>query len=103
MCIRDSLSAIASLQSFSSLLDEKDLLSRSIKKLKKEIVQNENEFAYAEKVAICQTQEKEISKIRDRSEICRVLLQTIAQKKQLLLSLIHICVKNFFGLRSNLQ
>lgn len=82
---KDSLlSAIASLQSFSSLLDEKDLLSRSIKKLKKEIVQNENEFAYAEKVAICQTQEKEISKIRDRSEICRVLLQTIAQKKQLL-------------------
>ena len=67
---KDSLlSAIASLQSFSSLLDEKDLLSRSIKKLKKEIVQNENEFAYAEKVAICQTQEKEISKIRDRSEI----------------------------------
>lgn len=66
------------------LFDEKNVFQRSISELKQDIAQKEKESTYAETLAACYAQEEEIAVIKSRSDICRALLQTIAQRKQLL-------------------
>ena len=66
------------------LFDEKNVFQRSIAELKQDIAQKEKESTYAETLAACYAQEEEIAAIKSRSDICRALLQTIAQRKQLL-------------------
>ncbi len=78
------LSTIASLKALLPLFDEKNVFQRSIAELKQDIAQKEKESTYAETLAACYAQEEEIAVIKSRSDICRALLQTIAQRKQLL-------------------